>query len=184
MKRLAIAVCVVVLFFVVAGWAQTAAPKPGPEHQKVKIFVGHWMYEGEYKPGPWGPGRKATGEETVEMVLRGFFVQGHVVEKGATGETRAFETFGYNPATNNYLQSQYMDDGSMASGAMTVNRNTWNYSGITFFAGKQYKTRYTMTFAADLMSMVMRMEISADGNSWAPFGEFKFMKVPESAPKK
>jgi Protein of unknown function (DUF1579) len=184
MKRLAIAVCVVILVFAVTSIAQTPAPKPGPEHQKVKIFVGHWTFAGEYKPGPWGPGGNAIGEETVEMVLGGFFVQGHYVEKGASGETRGFETFGYNPATNNYLQSQYTDDGGIASGAMTVNGNTWNYSGITFFAGKQYKTRYTMTFAADLMSMVMKTELSADGNSWAPFGDFRFTKVPKPAPKK
>jgi hypothetical protein len=183
MRRIVVYVCMPVLVFAVAIIAQTQAPKPGPEHQKVRIFVGHWTYEGVYKPGPWGPGGKATGEETVELVLGGFFVQGHVVEKGASGETRGFETFGYNPATNNYLQSQYMDDGSMASGAMTVNGNTWDYSGITSFAGKQYKTRYAMTFATDLMSMVMKMELSADGNSWTPFGDFKFTKV-KPAPKK
>jgi len=184
MKRLAIAVWVLVLVFAVSFWAQTTAPKPGPEHQKVKMFVGHWTFAGEYKPGPWGPGGKSTGEETVEMVLGGFFVQGHYVEKGASGETHGFETFGYNPATNNYLQSQYIDDGSMGSGAMTVNGNTWNYSGITFFTGKQFKTRYTMTFASDLMSMVMKTELSADGNSWTPFSDFKFTKVPKPAQKK
>jgi len=184
MKRIALAVGMVVLVFAVSLWAQTTAPKPGPEHQKVRMFVGHWTFAGEYKPGPLGPGGKSTGEETVEMVLGGFFVQGHYVEKGASGETRGFETFGYNPATNNYLQSQYIDNGSMGSGAMTVNGNTWDYSGITFFAGKQFKTRYTMTFASDLMSMVMKTELSADGNSWTPFSNFKFTKVPKPTLKK
>lgn len=184
MKRFVVAVSVVVLVFAVFAWAQAPAPKPGPEHQKVKIFVGHWTYEGEYKAGPFGPGGKATGEYTAQMILGGFFVQGHWVEKGASGVLRGFETFGYNPTTNNYLQSQYADDGSMASGAITVSGNTWNYSGTTFFAGKQYQLRNTLTFAADLMSIVMKAELSADGNSWTPFWDFKFTKVPKPAPKK
>jgi hypothetical protein len=40
-----------------------------------------------------------------------------------------------------------------------------------------------MTFAADLMSIVVKMEISTDGNSWTPFWDFKFTKVT-ATPKK
>jgi hypothetical protein len=177
MKRIAFAVGLVVLVFAVAVSAQTVAPKPGPEHKKVEVFVGHWTYEGEYKAGPLGPGGKATGEYTAQMILGGFFVQGHWVEKGGSGVSRGFETFGYNPATNNYLQSQYTDDGGMASGEITVSGNIWNYSGVMFTAGKQYKLRNTLTFAADLMSIVMKAEISTDGSSWTPFWDFKFTKT-------
>jgi len=183
MKRFVIAISLVFLVFAVFAWAQTPAPKPGPEHQKVRIFAGHWTYEGEYKPGPWGPGGKVSGEYTAQPILGGFFVQGHWTEKGPLGETRGFETFGYNPATNNYLQSQYADDGSIAAGSITVNGNIWSYSGITFFAGKRYELRNTLTFAADLMSMVMKGELSADGNSWTPFMDFTFTKV-KATPKK
>jgi hypothetical protein len=35
-----------------------------------------------------------------------------------------------------------------------------------------------------LMSMVMKTELSADGNSWTPFSDFKFTKVPPPPPKK
>ena len=183
MKRFVIAISLVFLVFAVFAWAQTPAPKPGTEHHKVKIVVGHWTYEGEYKPGPFGPGGKATGEYTAQMILGGFFVQGHWMEKGPSGETRGFETFGYNPATNNYLQSQYADDGSIAAGSITVNGNIWSYSGITFFAGKRYELRNTLTFATDLMSIVMKAELSADGNSWTPFMDFTFTKI-KATPKK
>jgi hypothetical protein len=183
MKRFIVAVSVVILVLAVFAWAQTPAPKPGPEHKKVEIFVGHWTYETEYKPGPLGPGGKAPGEYTAQMILGGFFVQGRWVEKGPSGVSRGFETFGNNPATNNYLQSQYTDDGGMASGAITISGNTWNYSGTTFFAGKPYQLKGTMTFAADLMSIVVKMEISPDGNAWTPFWEAKFTKV-KPTPKK
>jgi hypothetical protein len=184
MKRMVLVVGMVVLVLAVVAWAQTPAPKPGPEHQKVKMFVGHWTYETEYKPGPFGPGGKATGVYDAQWILGGFFVQGHWVEKSPSGEARGIETFGYNPATKNYLQSQYMDDGSIGSGEITVSGNTWNYSGTIFMAGKQYKDRGTMTFAADLMSIIVKMDISADGNSWMPLWEAKYTKVLKPAPKK
>jgi hypothetical protein len=183
MKRIAFVVGLVVLAFAVAILAQTPAPKPGPEHQKVGAFVGHWTYAGEYIAGPAGPGGKFTGEYTAQMILGGFFVQGHWVEKGPSGEQKGFETFGYNPATNNYLQTQYIDDGSMSSGEITVSGNIWNFSGATYIGGRQYKIRSTMTFAADLMSIVMKAEVSADGSSWTPFWDAIFTKV-KPAPNK
>ena len=133
MKRFVIAISLVFLVFAVFAWAQTPAPKPGPEHQKVRIFAGHWTYEGEYKPGPWGPGGKVSGEYTAQPILGGFFVQGHWTEKGPLGETRGFETFGYNPATNNYLQSQYADDGSIAAilSAMSVSKPAYSFTNAS-----------------------------------------------------
>ncbi len=184
MKRIAVCVCMAMLSVAVVARAQTPAPKPGAEWQKMAVFLGHWTYEGAYKPGPFGPGARVTGEETLEMVLGGFFIQGRWVEKRASGELRGLEIFGYNPATKNYPQSQYTDDGGMASGAMTVSGNTWNLLGEGVSAGKSYRSRYTMTFAADAMSMGMKTELSTDGNSWTPFGEFTFSKVPKPGPKK
>ena len=183
MKRFVVAVSVVALVFAVTIQAQTPAPQPGPEQKKMEVFAGQWTYEGEYKSGSFGPGGKATGEYTAEMILGGFFIRGRYVERMASKVSRGFETFGYNPATRNYLQSQYADDGSMGSGAMTVNGNTWNYSGTMSSGGKQAKFRNTMTFAADGMSMVMKAELSADGTTWMPFWDFKFTKLKATAKK-
>ena len=183
MKRIILALGLAVTFLSPVGLAQTSPPKPGPEHHKVRVFVGHWTYEGEYKPGPLGPGGKAAGEYTVQPILGGFFVQGHWTEKGPWGETKGFETFGYNPATNNYLQSQYASDGTIAGGSLTVNGNAWDYTGMIFLAGKRYGFKATMTFTADLMGLEMKTALSADGNTWAPFGEFIFTKVT-APPKK
>jgi hypothetical protein len=183
MKRFVVAVSIVVLVFAVFAWAQTPAPKPGPEHNKVGVFVGHWTYEVEYKASPFGPAGKATGTYDAQMILGGFFIQGHWVEKGASGVVRGFETFGYDPMTGNYPQSFYQDDGSKGSGAYTVNGNIWNYVGASVTGGKKYMVRWTMTFAADLMSITQKFDFSTDGNSWTPFGDQKYTKA-KPAPKK
>jgi len=183
MKRIVIAVCVVVLVLAIASWAQTPAPKPGPEHNKVGVLVGHWTYEVEYKGSPFGPAGKATGTYDAQMILGGFFIQGHWVEKGASGVVRGFETFGYDPVTGNYPQSFYQDDGSKGSGVYTISGKIWNYVGEWVFGGKKYMVRYTLTFAADLMSITQKYDFSTDGNSWTPFGDQKYTKA-KPAPKK
>ncbi len=42
MKRIVIAVGLIMLLLAVSGAAQTPAPKPGPEHKKLMIWVGEW----------------------------------------------------------------------------------------------------------------------------------------------
>jgi hypothetical protein len=182
MQRFTLLFSLFVVCFLTALQAQAPAPKPGPEHKKVGVFVGHWTFTGEYKAGPLGPGGPVTGEYTGQMILGGFFLQGHWVEKGPLGTARGFETFGYDPANKNYFQSQYMDNGSIGSGVFTVNGNTWNYSGKIVAAGKQYMWRGTFTFAVDLTGIDGKTEIS-DGNTWTPFWEVKFTKVKPTAKK-
>jgi len=147
--------------------AQIPAPKPAPELKKVGVFwAGHWTYEGEYKAGPLGPGGKITGELTGEMILGGFFIEFRWTEKGAAGETHGLEIDKYDPVKQNYLTSEYHDDGSTASGAYTFNGNTCAYKGKFVVGGKQYMAKNTIVFAADLMSYTSKGEISADGKTW------------------
>ena len=60
-----LAFSIVALCVSMASYAQTppAAPKPGPEHQKLAYFVGKWTVEGEMKASPMGPGGKMTSND-------------------------------------------------------------------------------------------------------------------------
>jgi len=59
MQRISALLFLLVFCFATAMQAQ--APKPDPEMKKLGVLVGHWTYEGEYKPGPLGPGSKIVG---------------------------------------------------------------------------------------------------------------------------
>jgi hypothetical protein len=183
MKRIAIVVGMVALFFAVSLWAQTAAPKPDPEFKKFDVFLGHWTYEGEYKAGPLGPSSKVTGEETGKRILGGLFIQFQLIEKGAMGETRGIEIVGYDPANKAFFSNEYYDAGTMASGAYVFNGNTVTYSGKVIVGGKPYMVKNTMIFAADSMSFAAKGEISTDGKAWAPLFEGQFAKA-KPVPKK
>jgi hypothetical protein len=157
--------------------------KPDPELKKLAVYVGQWRYEGEYKPGPLGPAGKATGDATGEMILRGFFLEWRWKEQGTTVETRGFEILRYDPVNKNYASSAYGDDGSSSLGAYVFDGNTSTYSGKFVVGGKQYLSRVTEVFAADLMSFAQKAEISVDGKTWTPFFEAKFTKAKPALKK-
>lgn len=163
--------------------APPSAPKPDPALKKLHVLAGHWTYEGEYKPGPLGPGGKIIGEYSGQAILGGFFFEGREVEKGSTGEMRNLEIDEWNPASNNFASNIYQDDGSRFLGTLSVEGNTVTWAGKFTVAGKEYQLREPLVLAADLKSGTAKAEISTDGNTWTPFFEAKFTKA-KPAPKK
>ena len=53
--------------------------------KKLHVLIGHWTYEGEYKPGPLGGGSKVKGVWDARMILGGFFLHEEVNEKVDAG---------------------------------------------------------------------------------------------------
>jgi hypothetical protein len=182
MKRTLIAVALVMLLVAVAAQAQAPAPKPGPEHKKLEIFVGDWTYEGEYHATPYGPAGKCSGKQTVRPILGGFFIEVRSEEKGAAGNIQYYEIDGYDPVAKKYTWSGFDNTGSSYAVTYTFDGSTMIYSGTQIIGAKEYRMRGTATFAPDLMSDVLKTEISADGKTWTPILEAKFTKT-KSLPK-
>src|SRR5262245_7043672 len=99
MIRISIAIGVLVLMCAVVLQAQAPAlPKPGPEQQKLQVFLGNWTTEGEVKPSPLGgQGGKTTGADRMESI-GGFFVQRNFTMKTSAGERKGVHILGYDPA--------------------------------------------------------------------------------------
>lgn len=181
MKRFAFAVCLIVLGFAVSVWAQTQAPKPGPEIKKFDVFLGHWTYTVEYKAGPLGPASNAAGELTIQAILGGSFFQNQVTERGPLGEAQIMEIIGYDPASNKFTSNEYHSDGTVFAGTYSTIGNTWTYTGKTTVEGKSIVVKNVLTVAAD--SVLAKGEVSMDGNTWAPWLEAKYARV-KAAPEK
>jgi hypothetical protein len=177
MKRTSFTVVLIVLAVAVAVSAQLP-PKPGPELQKLHVWVGHWAVELDLKAGPLGPGGKIGAEYDGEMILGGFFFQGRWKEKGVLGEYRAFEIIGYDPVNRNYPCNWYQDNGTITSGALTIVGNTQTWEGGKYIlGGTPYLFRDTFVFSPDLMSVTETAEISADGRTWMTFWDGRYTKT-------
>lgn len=162
---------------VVAGQAPAPAPKPGAEHKKLEAFVGTWTYEGEVKKNPFGPAGKITGTDVYEMLPGGFFMQHRWDEKNPLGNIKGTEIWGYNALKKAYSYNYFSSLGETGSGGITNAGNTWTFqgSGITY-DGKTASARGTVTFASPT-SLVIKVEASADGKTFAPAFEGKWTKT-------
>ena len=183
MKHVAIIIGMTVLIGAAALQAQSPAPKPGPEHKKLEIWVGNWTYESENKATPYQPAGKFSGTAKVRPVLGGFFVEWRGEEKGPSGTNRWLEIDGYDALNKKFMWNGFSSDGSFNTVTYTIEANTASYSGTLFQGEKQYKIRGSAVFAPDLMSFVEKREVSADGKTWIPSFETK-MKKTKSSPKK
>ena len=183
MQRITLLFSLLVVCLVTIAQTQTTAPKPNPELKKFHPWVGHWTYEADYKPGPLGPGGKATAVYDGKMILGGFLYQGRWTEKSAAGETHGLEIDGYDPVNRTFPAEWFTDDGGRFSGAMNFNGNTLTWEGKCLIAGKQYVGRATFTLSSDLMSAPFKVEISTDGTTWTLLEEGRYTKVKPAAKK-
>jgi len=163
--------------------APATAPKPDPELKKLQALVGHWTYEGEYKPGPLGPGGKITAEYTAQWKLDGFVLQASAIEKGATVTTHFLEVDEYNPKDKAINWTAWVSDGTRMSGTITVGGDTITWEGKFTMGGKEYQLKEPFVLSADRMSGTAKADISTDGKTWTPWFEGKYTKVEPAAKK-
>jgi hypothetical protein len=155
------------------------APKPGPEHKKLGVFLGSWSVDGEIKSnnGYGSPAGKWNMVERYQWMPGEFFLQMNRDGKGPAGENKEIFIFGYDPRAKKYTAASYdLNDGSSASGTLTNNGNTWIWSGSGYARdGKRYQERCTTTVVPNA-SFTVKCETSPDGKSWAPAYEAKATK--------
>ena len=58
--------------------AQDQMPKPGKEHEALKVFEGDWTFTGKFYMDPAQPPMEMAGTETSKMVLGGFYLNSEV----------------------------------------------------------------------------------------------------------
>ncbi len=147
-------------------------PKPGPEQQKLAVFLGEWTYEGTLRDSVLGPGGKFVGKETVRWTLDGLFVETRGQDKGVYGgKEMQYEGQGlrwYDAAAKQYKSHHYDNDGFVNSATMTVAGKTWTVTGSSANSkGQKMKSRVATTFSADGKSQTSKCEVSFDdGKAW------------------
>jgi len=184
MKRVSILLSLLVVCLFATIQAQTVAPKPDPEIQKMSLAVGHWKYEGEIKPSPidLAPG-KIKEEWFGQMTLGGFFFERRVKGTGPNGDFEFLDIDWYDPASKSLTFAIYRNNGKVSTGLFEDNGNVITVRWKATAGGKEYQMRATFTFAPDGMNMDYKGEYSPDGQTWTTFGEGKAVKV-EPAEKK
>jgi hypothetical protein len=161
-----------------AAQAPPAAPKPGPEHQRLGYYVGKWTTEGEMKPGPMGPGGKITSNDTCEWYDGGFAVICRGDGKTPMGPAKNLGILGYSSEEKVYTYYA-VDNTNMTMTTVprgTLQGNTWTYTDESQMGGKKVKTRVTLKELSPTVYTFL-LEMQGPDGKWAPMMESKSTKV-------
>jgi hypothetical protein len=158
--------------------AQTPQAKPGPEQERLKVWVGNWTYQGIAHATPTGKAGTFSGTQKTRMILGGHFLESRWKDKGEIGDgktilTEGVEITAYNPSKQAYSVFAFESDGYRSEATLTVDGNTWTQltprSGPE---GKAYQGRAVTTFSPDGKQATVKVDISLDGQVWIPRYDF------------
>jgi hypothetical protein len=156
------------------------APKPGPEHKAMAFFAGRWTSEGEMKPGPLGPGGRATGSDTCELFDGGFHVVCRGEGKGPMGTMTSLAVMAYRPAEKEYTFYGIDNFGSSELSRGTKKGTTWTYTATSHYGGQTFQSRYTIVETGP-DSYTFKWEASPDGSKWSPLFEGKATRASKTS---
>lgn len=71
-------VLAIAALFCAAPQDQPGFPKPGKEHEALKVFEGEWTFEGKFYMDPSQPPSEMKGTETSKMILGGWYLNSDV----------------------------------------------------------------------------------------------------------
>jgi hypothetical protein len=157
--------------------AAQAAPKPGPENERLGYFVGKWKAEGELKPGPMGPGGKFTSTDNCEWFEGKYSVVCRSEGNMPTGKSKSIGILGYNPEEKVYTYYG-VDNSNMMMGSIpkgTIRGDTWTYNDESMMGGKKVKSRVIIKEVSPT-EYTFRMDMQGPDGKWAPVMESKNTK--------
>jgi Protein of unknown function (DUF1579) len=158
---------------------QGAPPKPGPEHEQLKYFVGKWTTAGEMKESPFMPAGKFTANDTCELFNGGYFVVCHTTGKNPMGAMSGIGILGYDPMKKQF--TYYGIGNQMPTADVSEGKKdgeNWVYTAtMDDGSGKKVQGRYTMSNLTPT-SYNSKFEIAPEGsNDWKLVMEAKSTKA-------
>lgn len=155
-----------------------AAPKPGPEHQRLSYFVGNWTTEGEMKPSEMGAGGKISSTDKCDWFAGRFAVVCHSDGKSPMGPTKSLGILGYSAEEKAYTYSG-VDNSGMTMTTVphgTVQGDTWTYNDESMMGGAKVKSRVTIKELSP-SAYTFKMDMQGADGKWATVMESKSTKV-------
>ena len=165
MRRIMLAVLAIAAFSPLTARAQTVAQQaPGPEHQRLGIWVGEWTYE------------VGTSSGTVEgeLVGDGFFLQWRETNTSEAGVTvHILHVFGYDTVEQNYTWHRYFINGNIQFAKGWVSDANW-----TFLFDEQDGVRARLTATMESSEvMTFAWAQSVKGGPWEVTNQGTMTKV-------
>jgi hypothetical protein len=143
---------------------QQQSRRPGPEEQRLSVFLGKWRTEGQTAGVPAAPIRSS---DEYEWIPGGFFVVHRWDSQIGDTDVQGLEVIGYEADRGAYRTQFFDSDGNSGSEQLTVQDRTWTWLGHQVMGSEWH--RCTSVVSDDGNTMRARHERSDDGESWTPW---------------
>jgi hypothetical protein len=100
------------------------------------------ILEGEFKPGPLGPGGRITGTDRHEWMEGGCFLAGHSDFKSSEGDGSSLAVMGYNPQGGVYTYDAYNSIGDAEHAKGVLFPETWIWTAHVKVGSKDTQSRF------------------------------------------
>jgi Protein of unknown function (DUF1579) len=141
-----------------SGTFEHEAPKPGPEHAKLEVFIGKWINEGETVTTPEAPGSKIVTSDVYEWIPGRFAVLHTAYGRIGELDVGGVEILGYDAETAKYTSHFFDSQGHVTVDELTCDDGKWIWKGE--------RIRTTSEFSEDGKTQRSIHEQTEDGIKW------------------
>lgn len=142
--------------------------KPGPEYQRLDVFVGNWQTTGQIYAGPSGTPIPIHGSDTYGWLPGGYFLVHHIDVRIGEESMNGIEIIGYDALHQNYPMHFYDSQGNCGTMRASFNEGTCTFAGCS--------ERFSGKFSKDNNCLAGIWEQLNDQNCWVPWMEIKLIK--------
>jgi hypothetical protein len=141
----------------------------GSEHQRLQVFIGKWINEGQTIANSDAPSVKILTSDVYEWVPGGFFVLHTAYGRIGDIDVGGVEIIGYDAASQTYRTHFFDSQGHISSQELTASGDTWKWSG-------EY-TRCTAVFSDQGKTQTAHHERLDEHGTWVPSMEVVLTRV-------
>ena len=144
-------------------------PKPGPEHQRLDVFIGKWINQGHTIASADVLAASILTSDVYEWMPGGFFVLHTAYGRVGNIDVGGTEIISYDAASKQYRSHFFDSQGHISTHELTASGDTWKWTGE--------QTRCTAVFTDYGKTQTAHHErVDGDGN-WVPAMKVTLTKV-------
>ena len=138
----------------------TGAAQRSPELDRLNVFIGRWITEGETAGSAEVPRARILASDVYNWAPGGHFVMHPAYGRIGPIEVGGLEVIGYDSATGQYQTHFFDSQGNTATQTLSCRDGVWTWQGA--------RTRCTGVFTDGGKTLTARHERCDDGKHWVP----------------
>jgi hypothetical protein len=144
---------------VATGNVTSAAPH-APELQRLEVFIGRWITEGQTVESSEAASVPIVASDVYQWAPGGRFLMHPAYGHIGPLEVGGLEVIGFDPATGQYRTHFFDSQGNVVTETLSQRDGTWTWQGA--------HARCTGVFSEGGKVLTARHERSDDGSRWEP----------------